>query len=55
MTTYIVWIKNSLSSSPDASPNRIMARTAEESERIFWAGLKPKNRRLLTIVKIEEA
>lgn len=55
MKTFIVWIKNALSSSPDASPNRIQASTPEAAERIFWAKIKPKDRGRISIVKIEEA
>ena len=54
MKTYTVWITNKLSTSGQPSPNTIEARDAATAERMFWARIKPKNRNLIKIEKIEE-
>ena len=50
--TYIVWIVNSLGSGK-ASPQRFEASSPEAAEKKLWARIKPKDHRLITVVKVE--
>lgn len=54
MKIFTIWIKHQLSTSDKPSPNRIQAHSPEAAERIFWAKIKPKDRHLIKIVKVEE-